>query len=220
MKKQVRTVLATRPALSIRRRLFPGSERYWESRYAKGGNSGTGSYGAEAEWKAEVVNGWVRELGISSVVDWGCGDGNQLGLAEYPRYLGIDRSPTAVRMCIERFATDPTKSFLSYESGALWDPAGWLMADAALSMEVIFHLTEEDVYRAYMQQLFSSAERFVIICSNDEDGTERGPTERHWRYSEWISENAGDWHLERVAAPPAGIRLMSKIALYRRVETF
>ncbi|HEU4546756.1 MAG TPA: hypothetical protein VFR88_10740, partial [Microlunatus sp.] len=97
-------VATTRVGVLLRRYLsFGSSGRYWERRYAKGGTSGAGSYGQAAEWKAEVVNGWVRDHGVTSVLDLGCGDGNQLSLADYPRYLGLDRSPTAVRACIERF---------------------------------------------------------------------------------------------------------------------
>ena len=44
--------------------------------------------------------------------DWTRATGNQLALADYPRYLGIDRSPTAVRRCIARVRGEPTKSFL------------------------------------------------------------------------------------------------------------
>ena len=216
MKSSALAVFRSRPAVAIRRRFFPGSERYWESRYAKGGNSGAGSYGPEAQWKADVVNAWVSEHGITSVIDWGCGDGNQLGLANYPRYLGIDRSKTAVSMCVARFRDDPTKSFIAYDSETLWDPARWLRADAALSMEVIFHLTEEAVYRDYMSRLFASADQYVIICSNDSEGTEGGPTERHWRYTDWVADQAPEWELVEVATPPEGINLMSNIALYRR----
>lgn len=43
--------------VALRRRLFPGTADYWENRYAKGGTSGAGSYGRQAEWKAEIVNG-------------------------------------------------------------------------------------------------------------------------------------------------------------------
>ena len=32
------------------------SKKYWENRYKKGGNSGTGSYSNLAEWKAEIIN--------------------------------------------------------------------------------------------------------------------------------------------------------------------
>ena len=88
---------SARPVARLRHLTFKGSAKYWEDRYARGGTSGAGSYGRAAEWKAQIVNAWVRELGITSVIDWGCGDGNQLSLADYPRYLGLDRSPSAVR---------------------------------------------------------------------------------------------------------------------------
>lgn len=204
------------PVLAVRRKVFPGSEHYWESRYAKGGTSGAGSYGAEAEWKATVVNGWVAEHEIDSVIDWGCGDGNQLTMARYPRYLGIDRSQSAIKRCIEQFGQDPDKSFMAYSPESLTDNAGWLTADAALSMEVIFHLTEETVYLDYMSRLFASARRWVVICSNDTMGTESGPTERHWQFTDWIASNAGRWSLQEVVEPPSNIALMSKLYLFSR----
>jgi hypothetical protein len=36
--------------------LFPDSATYWEQRYARGWNSGVGSYGRLAEFKAQVLN--------------------------------------------------------------------------------------------------------------------------------------------------------------------
>ena len=48
---------------------FTGSESYWESRYASGGNSGVGSYKKFAAFKAEVINDFVRENEIRSVID-------------------------------------------------------------------------------------------------------------------------------------------------------
>lgn len=198
----------------LRRAKFPGSDRYWEERYAAGGTSGPGSYGAAAKWKAQVVNDWVHELGATSVIDWGCGDGHQLTLADYPRYLGVDRSPSAVKRCISLFENDPTKSFMTYRADELHDPAGWLRADLALSMEVIFHLTEEETYVDYMDRLFNSARAFVVICSNDESGTEEGPTERHWRFTEWVETNAPQWTLRERIEPPEDLDAMSQMYLF------
>ncbi|HKN98832.1 MAG TPA: class I SAM-dependent methyltransferase [Pseudonocardiaceae bacterium] len=202
--------------VALRRRLFPGTADYWENRYAKGGNSGAGSYGRQAEWKAEVVNRWVAELGVTSVVDLGCGDGNQLSLAKYPRYVGLDMSATAVRMCIERFRGDPTKSFLCYDPAHLADPAGWLRGDLALSMEVIFHLVEDEVFTDYMTRLFDSAERYVVICCNDTFDDEQTPHERHRDFTKWIADHRPQWHLDRRVEPPSDVDLMSSFFLYRR----
>lgn len=203
--------------VALRRRFFKGTADYWERRYAKGGTSGAGSYGRQAEWKAEIVNDWVAELGVTSVVDLGCGDGNQLSLAKYPRYLGLDMSSTAVRMCIERFRDDPTKSFLRYDPVDLADPAGWLRGDLALSLEVIFHLVEDGIFADYMNRLFDSAGRYVIICSNATFDDEQAPHERHRDFTRWIAEHRPEWHLDRRVEPPSDVDLMSAFFLYRRM---
>lgn len=208
--------VATRAGFAVRRLLFRGSGRYWERRYATGGGSGAGSSGAAARWKADVVNAWVREYGVESVVDYGCGDGNQLALAEYPRYLGLDRSPTAIRTCIARFRDDRTKSFLHYDPEVLSDPARWLCADLALSMEVLFHLVEDDVFEDYLRRLFGSAQRFVAICSIDTSGGEGSPHERYRRFTEWIRANSPQWQLLRRVDPPRAVDLMSSLYLYAR----
>src|SRR5579864_6395854 len=75
---------------------FPGSQTYWDQRYAEGGTSGSGSYGEQAAFKAEILNGFVARHGIQSVIEFGCGDGNQLSLASYPSYVGLDVSRTAI----------------------------------------------------------------------------------------------------------------------------
>ncbi|MGH3627249.1 MAG: class I SAM-dependent methyltransferase, partial [Sciscionella sp.] len=164
----------------------------------------------------EVVNGCVAEFGVTSVIDLGCGDGNQLSLAQYPRYLGLDRSSTAVRMCIERFRHDATKSFLCYDPAELSDPAGWLSADLALSLEVIFHLIEDDVFNDYMRRLFDSAQRFVLICCNDTVDDQRSPHERHRAFTPWVERNRPEWVLDHRLDPPADIDLMSSFFLYAK----
>jgi SAM-dependent methyltransferase len=155
---------------------------------------------------------------VTSVVDLGCGDGQQLALAQYPRYLGIDVSGTAVRRCMERFAGDPTKSFLHLPPGAFTDPAGWLRGDLALSVEVLFHLVEQEVFEAHLRLLFSSAGRWVVIVSNDSDGGHRAVHERHRSFTEWVSANEPGWQLRERLDPPEGVDLMSSAYLYERVS--
>ena len=90
---------------------FPGSEKYWETRYAAGGNSGVGSYDKFAEFKADTINRFVVDRQIQSVIEFGCGDGNQLKLATYPRYIGFDVSETIISSCQDCFADDDCKTF-------------------------------------------------------------------------------------------------------------
>ena len=212
-----RRVGGTRVGMLLRRLTFRGSGDYWEQRYAAGGTSGAGSYGPSAQWKADVVNGWVSERGVRSVIDYGCGDGNQLSLATYPRYLGLDRSATAIRGCIARFCSDPTKSFLQYDPDTTADPAGWLRADLALSMEVLFHLVEDDIREDYLRRLFASAERFVVICDTDRSDLPRDEHEHHRPFTPWVAANEPGWRLAQRVPPPEGIGQVSELFLFERV---
>ena len=54
---------------------FAGSGNYWDKRYQKGRDSGEGSYGELALFKAKVLNEFVREKEIRSVIEFGSGDG-------------------------------------------------------------------------------------------------------------------------------------------------
>ncbi len=174
---------------------FPGSSQYWERRYARGGTSGPGSYGKMAMFKAEVLNDLVAQHQISSVIEFGCGDGNQLKLAHYPRYVGLDVSKTAIITCKRIFADDETKSFFFYDPDAFVDRGSVFTADAAISIDVIFHLVEDSVFTTYMAHLFASAGRFVIVYASDEDRATASRHERHRKFTTWISQHANGWRL-------------------------
>jgi hypothetical protein len=91
---------------------FRGSATYWEQNYARGGTSGPGSYGHLALGKAAFLNTFVREHDVRSVIEFGCGDGAQLSLADYPSYVGLEVSRSAIARCRHPFAGDAAKSFL------------------------------------------------------------------------------------------------------------
>jgi len=181
---------------SIRRwvglRSFSGSEAYWRRRYEAGRSSGAGSYGHLAEFKAEFLNTFVAEHAITSVIELGCGDGNQLSLAHYPRYLGFDVSERALELCRERFRDDPTRRF-----AAMSDYAGE-RAELGLSLDVIYHLVEDAVFEAYMRRLFDAAERFVIVFSSNTDENQRNRVAhvRHRRFTDWVERERPGWRLQ------------------------
>ncbi|MFI6492307.1 class I SAM-dependent methyltransferase [Streptomyces sp. NPDC050564] len=172
VRKNVREIpwLGTKAATLSRlpRKLsFPGSQNYWEARYAQGGTSGNGSEGVLARFKAEVLNSFVQQHDVASVIEFGCGDGRQLTLAKYPRYLGLDISRTGLRQAMTLFAGDPTKSFMQYDSRHFRDDARFLTADLSMSLDVIYHLVEDEIYLLHLDHLFSSARRFVILYTSD-----------------------------------------------------
>jgi glycosyltransferase involved in cell wall biosynthesis len=137
---------------------------YWDKRYKRGGTSGAGSYNRLAGFKAQFLNDFVKRKGVGSVIEFGCGDGNQLSLISYPRYTGLDISSAAVERCIRRFSDDESKTF------CLYDPDDFdrnsYHAELAVSLDVIYHLSNDRVYAAYLRDLFGVAEKFVIIYSN------------------------------------------------------
>ena len=170
----------------IQRALFRGSAVYWEKRYRSDGNSGAGSYGRLARFKAEIVNNFVEAQRIKSVIEFGSGDGAQLELANYPSYIGVDVAPTIVEKTRRKFDDRPNYSFYH-----LPELPGGTRAELALSLDVIFHLVEDRKFEAYMNRLFDSATRAVIIYSSNRDARVETHV-RHHRFTDWIEKNRSD----------------------------
>ena len=189
--------LLERAARRRRRARFRGSDAYWEVRYRAGETSGLGSYGPMAEFKAEVVNSFVEERGLRSVIEFGCGDGAQLRLASYPEYTGLDVSVSAVERCRALFAQDRTKHFFQYTIDYPQDLPSPPRADLALSIDVIYHLVEDAVFDRHLRDLFAAAGRYVIIYSSDFERIEPVPHVRHRAFTRWVAEHAPGWRLLR-----------------------
>ena len=177
--------------LSTKRTPFSRSEDYWIARYDSGGTSGLGSYAELADFKAEVLNAFVAQHKITSVIEFGCGDGNQLRLAKYPAYVGLDVSPKAISLCREIHGSDESKRF------ALMSEYEGESAQLSLSLDVIYHLVEDDVFHHYMEQLFDSSERFVIVYSSNTDMNRgnQGDHVRHRKFSTWAEQYRPQWRL-------------------------
>ena len=174
---------------NLRQFWFSNSVEWWERRYSSGGTSGEGSYGRLAEFKAEIVNKFVKENGIGSVVEFGCGDGNQLKLSNYPAYIGLDVSSKAVAICNEKFIDDRNKNFFLYDPYSFDDKTKQFKADLALSLDVVYHLVEDDIYITYLKHLFSSGVKYVIVYASDKD--EFGKIyERHVRHRKFTTDVA------------------------------
>lgn len=175
------------------RRDFHGSTPYWEERYRAGGNSGTGSTGRLAEFKAEILNELVAKGSIASLIEFGCGDGRQLLLARYPKYIGVDVSQTVIENCKTLFSDNPDFTFLT--TGQYQGET----ADLALSLDVIFHLIEDEVFNTYMNTLFNAGTRYVVIYSSNFEA-ESAPNAPHFRSREftvWVTAHRPEWQLIR-----------------------
>jgi len=179
--------------LKIKKMFFKGSANYWESRYSKGGNSGAGSYNNLAKFKAHVLNDFMNQNKIKTVIEFGCGDGNQLTLANYTKYIGFDISQTAISLCRQKFKNDNSKTFL------LINDYNGEKADCVLSLDVIYHLVEDQVFEDHIKFLFDAATKYVIIYSCDDEKLQH-PSDNHVKtrnFTKYIGANFSTWKLNQ-----------------------
>lgn len=133
---------------------------YWDKRYLSGGDSGAGSFGANSSWKADIVNQVISTYQVNTVLEFGCGDGNQLLKFEIPEYRGLDVSSMAVDTCREVFKNDKSKSFQVIRPGSNVD---FSSAQLVMSLEVFMHITLEEDYLWTLEKIFESSGKFVLI---------------------------------------------------------
>ncbi|RYZ62585.1 MAG: hypothetical protein EOO14_01885 [Chitinophagaceae bacterium] len=200
---------------------FTDAAAYWENRYQKGGNSGVGSYAHLAAYKADVINRFVREKGIRTVIEFGTGDGNQLLFFDLPFYSGYDVSKTAIANCRQQYKNDPSKQF------ALMDSYGGEQADLSLSLDVIYHLTEDPVYDQYMATLFSSSKKYVLIYSNNTDDNSypgKAAHVKNRRFTDWVEKHAPLFRLRKhlpnkfSTAPDENLRCYTDFYFYEKEQ--
>lgn len=164
---------------------------YWDSRYRRGGTSGSGSYGRLARFKASVINTFVKRNRISSVIEFGCGDGNQLSLLELDDYLGVDISPTVIDICRDKFMSDSRKRFLTLDQFESSPQS----ADLTISLDVIYHLIDDSIYHEYMHRLFSSSTRYCIVYSANNEEFTSSVHVRKRRFTDWVDAYADGWEM-------------------------
>lgn len=203
VKDLVRPLPGARRLSLLRQRVgFTDSASFWEQNYRRGETSGAGSYGALGQAKAAFLNAFVYDRGVRSVTEFGCGDGYQLSLADYPRYIGLDVSQSAIRLCKRRFADDSTKSFFLYEGECFIDHARLFAADMAISLDVIYHLVEDLVFETYMTHLFAAGHRFVVVYATNAAMSGTAPHVRHRNFTAWVEGNCPQWQLAQITRGP------------------
>jgi cyclopropane fatty-acyl-phospholipid synthase-like methyltransferase len=127
------------------------------------------------------------------VIEFGCGDGNQLAALVVDDYLGVDLSAVAIEACRSRYAGVPGRRF------TLLSDYRDEQADGALSLDVIYHLIEDASFERYMQQLFAAARRVVIVYSSNHDDPEQTEAVhvRHREFTRWVAAHAPAWRRVR-----------------------
>jgi cyclopropane fatty-acyl-phospholipid synthase-like methyltransferase len=174
------------------------SSEYWEDRYRGGRNSGPGSYNELGEFKAEILNQAIRDYHISKVTEFGCGDGAILSLLQVNAYIGLDVSKTVINSCINKFQSDQSKRFFIYNADTFTVNHQLYTSDAAFSVDVIFHITEQELFEKYLEDLFSSASKLVVIYGADLDHRPKTEHELYRKFTGYIENKFPEWKLDKM----------------------
>lgn len=60
--------------------------------------------------------------------------------------------------------------------------------DLAISLDVLFHLVEDDIFKEYMENLFGSTNRYVCIYSSNFEKLQT-INERHRKFTDYVDEH-------------------------------
>lgn len=179
------------------------SKEYWENRYKSGGNSGAGSQGALANYKAQIINEFVEKNNIQTVCELGCGD-IQFTLYNIPKFTGYDVS----KYIIER-------NKINFTQHKFTDSINDLdVYDLTMSLDVILHLIEEDVYQEYMKNLFKLSNKYVLIYSPNRDEILGGV---HNKYRKFLPDVPQNFQLiEFIENPHKGILTQADFFIFKK----
>lgn len=167
------------------------STKYWDDRH-KQGAQGAGSTGRHYEFKLEVVQRIVKKYKVSSVVDYGCGDGRQLKNLKVRDYLGLDISPTA----IEKAQAYAGKG---RQYDVIPDDLNECRRDMAISLDVIAGLPGGE-FEEYMTNLFFMAQKYVLIYAPNRtsEGLKLSSHMHFRRFTDWIEANVKAEQIEHI----------------------
>ena len=127
---------------------------YWNERYAGGGTSGDGSYGAQLIKKLK----WLSGLDIQSISEIGCGDfnfGKHL-LEIYPqaKYTGLDISEVIIE-----------KNKLTYPHHTFQLMGDIPPSDLLLCVDVLFHVLDDQELDKLLTELRNKWTKYLAITA-------------------------------------------------------
>ena len=189
------------------------SSKYWEKRYKSGGNSGDGSNGILAKFKISIINEFINKNNIVSVIELGCGDSNILANCNYRNYYGFDVSKTIIALNKEKYRHDPLKNFFHIKKIKNFT------AELSLSIDVIYHLIEDNIFEKHLKSLFNSSNKFVIIYSSNFDKFYSKKSHvLHRKFDSYIEENFKSFKLSEVINNPFPELSTANFYIYEKIE--
>ncbi len=194
--------IVTTQKVSVRKHIVRGEKKgnvifdstdYWEKRYVSGGNSGMGSYGILSDYKKTYINKFILDNKIRSLIEYGCGDCNQLIGINCKEITGLDVSKRSIELCKKKF---PNYDFVCLKEHKFPNKK----VDLILSLDVIYHLIEDFVYEEYMKNISLSDSQFLIFySSNKEDNKKYAQHVKHRKFSDHklLNQNYELIHFEK-----------------------
>lgn len=169
------------------------SNEYWEHRYKNDGTSGDGSYGKLATFKGKILDNFIKEHDVKSILDLGCGDGNQLKYYNTTNinYTGVDPSITIINKLKETYEDDKNKQFIVLDENIN------TKAELTMSCDVLFHLINFNIWEKHIDNLFNISTKYVIIYAYDVD-QEWDNHCKSRKFTDFIKNKYSNWQLTKV----------------------
>lgn len=158
------------------------TQTIWEIRYKNNGTSGMGSYSVLCEYKAKFINKFIIDNNCKNVIEFGSGDGNQMSYFDVQQYTGVDISEHVINICKQKYSHITNKKFATYAEYYKMSSK----FDLSLSLDVIYHLVDDNIYEKYMKDLFNSTNKFVIIYSSNHEEKYNGSHVYHRKFTDYI----------------------------------
>ena len=132
------------------------------------------------------------------------------------KYLGLDVSKKSIEICGKKFSEDKSKSFFLYDPNSFIDNSKLFTAQLSISLDVIFHIVEEEIFNKYIQDLFNSSRKYVIIYSSNtnKQKQKQGDHVHHRKFTEWIEKNIKNWTLIKTINNKYPSESFSKFYIY------
>lgn len=137
------------------------SKEIWKNRAA---NSGLGSRGARANYKADYISNFVKENKIDKIIDFGCGDLIVAKDIEVGNYVGVDIvdhklppkeeiKPNSFKVIVSSF-----DEFDENETSQL-----------VINLDMLYHILENEskYLEDTIETLYNASEEFIIIYAQD-----------------------------------------------------
>lgn len=129
---------------------------YWETRYQKGGSSGSGSVGLSRLIKWRTINKHV-DIKKSSVIDVGCGDLSFWKGKTCRDYTGIEMSPTRYK---ENVDLRPDFKFINSNAA---DYQNIKKADVVFCFDMLFHIMDDGDYLKILENVVKYSNGHIFV---------------------------------------------------------